>query len=287
MMLGIQRRLNDMGELVAAAAASHAPGIAGNPQGAGEQGARFYAGMDMIREVFAASKPDVIIDICNEHFVNFYLDNMPAICVGVADEYVGPIEPEERVRIPRRRIPGHREPGTAIVAHALDSSFPVSFSEELKLDHGAIVPLHFITPELDIPIVPIIVNNIAPPMPSPRLLYQFGELLRDVIRARPDSVRIAVLGTGGLSHWVGTPSPTGGPIDEEFDQRFLSSLEGGQGHALADLTDSEIGLAGNGAHEVRNWICVLGACGDAPAEVVAYEAVNAWVTGCGAAVWHL
>ena len=96
-----------MGEIRVGAALSHAPGITGWPDRAdSQQASRFYAGIEKIRRAFEEAKPDVILLVCNEHFVNFYLNNMPAICVGIGESHFGPVEPEAWLRIPKRRVPG-------------------------------------------------------------------------------------------------------------------------------------------------------------------------------------
>jgi protocatechuate 4,5-dioxygenase beta chain/2,3-dihydroxyphenylpropionate 1,2-dioxygenase len=274
-----------MGEIVIGAAISHAPGITGWPDRAdSQQSGRFYAGIEKLSRTFADAKPDVILLVCNEHFVNFYLSNMPAICVGTGQSHFGPVEPEAWLHIPKRRIAGHPALARALVMEALNSGFDLSFSEELALDHGAMVPLHLVAPETNIPVVPIIVNNIAEPMPSPGRVYQLGALLRRVVSGRPKGESVAIIGTGGLSHWVGTPEQ--GCINIAFDERFLESAAQGKGHELAGWIPEEIGKGGNGAHEVRNWLGVMGAFPKIKGEVVAYEPVVKWATGCGAIIWN-
>jgi aromatic ring-opening dioxygenase catalytic subunit (LigB family) len=273
-----------MADLAVAATVSHAPAITGRPELGGEQAVRYYAGMAKIRAAFEEAKPDVIVEIFTDHFTNFYLDNMPAICVGVAPEYVGPAEPEEFLRVPKVTVRGHKELSWALVRAAYDSGFDVSFSHRLVLDHGAMVPLHFVTPSMNLPIVPVIVNVVAEPMPSPGRVYHLGAMIRQVIASRPKNERVALLGTGGLSHWVGTPEM--GLINVDFDERFLEAAEKGKGKSLAELTPEKIGKAGNGAHEVRNWIAVFGALGGIKGEITTYEAVVPWFCGCGGVLFR-
>jgi len=273
-----------MGEIRVGAALSHAPGITGWPARAdSEQAGRFYAGIEKIRRAFDAAKPDVIVLVCNEHFVNFYLNNMPAICVGIGESHFGPVEPEAWLRIPKGKVPGHPALAKALVQEGLNSGFDLSFAEELTLDHGSMVPLHLITPEMNIPVVPILVNAVAEPMPLPKRIYQLGALLRQVVSARPKGEGVAILGSGGLSHWVGTPEM--GRINVAFDERFLSLAGEGKGNHLSEWSPEEIGKGGNGAHEVRSWIGVMGAFPEVKGEVVAYEPVVQWATGCGAIIW--
>jgi hypothetical protein len=250
---------------------------------AGEQGSRYYAGMEKLRKAFEEAQPNLIIEIANEHFVNFYLNNMPAICVGTGGAHYGPVEPESWLGIKPRMVPGQPQFAQDLVREAYAGGFDVAFSEELALDHGTMVPLHFITPDTRIPVVPIIVNNIAEPMPAPWRLYQLGKLIAQVVENRPKDEKVALIATGGISHWVGTPEM--GRINVEFDERFLDHLEHGRGETIAQWTPEEIGRAGNGAHEIRNWITVMGAMARHKAEVASYEAVVPWVTGCGAVIW--
>ncbi|HXG36194.1 MAG TPA: hypothetical protein VNL15_04430, partial [Dehalococcoidia bacterium] len=243
------------------------------------------AGMHRIREEFEKVKPDVIIEVANEHFVNFYLDNMPSICIGTGAQHFGPVEPEFWLKIPQGMVPGHPEFAWDLVRGAINSGFEVSFSEELGLDHGTMMPLHFINPERNIPVIPIILNNVMEPMPLPRRIYQLGNIIRQVVASRPKGEKVAIVGTGGLSHWVGTPEM--GLINVEFDEKVLDNIEKGKGENLAEWTPQDYGKGGNGAHEVRNWVAVMGALPGLKGEVMTYEPVVPWVTGSAGVVWRV
>jgi Catalytic LigB subunit of aromatic ring-opening dioxygenase len=274
-----------MGEIAIAATLSHAPGITGFRQGAGEQADRYYAGMAKLRHAFEAAKPDLILEIYDDHFTNFYVDNMPAICVGVGANHFGPVEEESFLKIPKSNVPGSPDLAWCLVREGFNAGFDLAISHKLLLDHGAMVPLYLIAPAMNIPVVPIVVNTVIEPMPSPARVYALGQLIRNVIAGRPKGERIALVGTGGLSHWVGTPEM--GRIDREFDQWFLKTAEKGKGKELAALTPHELGMRGNGAHELRNWIAVYGAIGDLKGEIVAYEAPIPWFCGCGAIIYRM
>ena len=274
-----------MGTIVAAAAASHSPGITGFPDTAPEDAReRYYAGMRAIAANFAAAKPDVILTVTNEHFVNFYLNNIPAICIGTAAGYYGPVEPF--LRIPQGTVPGDRAFGKNLTAAAIEAGFDVAFSEELNLDHGTMVPMHFVNEGMKTPVVPVMMNNLWPPVPTPRRVYQFGKFLASAIAAMPD-VRVALLATGGLSHKVGTIDA--GEVNEAWDREFLDDVVNGRSAKLTGYSFMDIHSIGNGTNEVRNWICVMGAVDDAPAEVASYEPMpyEGWATGCGALIWKV
>jgi hypothetical protein len=79
---------------------------------------------------------------------------------------------------------------------------------------------------------------------------------------------------------VGTPET--GQINVAFDRRFLDGLIAAKDEELTRITNTEIEAAGNGAHEIRNWLAMLGAAGTKrDPEVIAYEPIPAWITGVG------
>src|SRR5262249_15901374 len=107
-----------------------------------------------------------------------------------------------------------------------------------------------------------------------------GQLVRQAVDAWPG--RVALLGTGGLSHSPGAPE--GGYIDEEFDHEFLDLLERGAGEAIAAIPHARIDRAGFGTWERRQWGTVLCAVRERKGGVLVYEGVPSWLTGCAVAV---
>lgn len=267
-----------MAELVAAVAASHAPMLTAAPDTAEPgQRERVYAAMAALRRELEAARPDALVICSNEHFTNFFLDNFPPFCIGVGDRHVGPAE--AWLRIPRGPVPGHPDLGRWLVERALAEDFDPAFSEDLCLDHGIMTVLHLLDPERRIPVVPIVQNCAVAPMPSLSRCYRLGTVLRRAIEAWPGSARVALIGAGGLSHWVGMPGM--GRINAEFDRWFLDRLAAGRVEDVTALTDAEVERAGNGAHEIRSWLTVAGAVAQKRARVLAYEPITAWVTGMG------
>lgn len=267
-----------MAELVAAVAASHAPFITAGPELAeAGQRERVHAAMADLRAELERVRADVLIVCSNEHFTNFFLDNFPPFCIGVGERHVGPAE--AWLRIPRGTLPGHAALGRWLVERALADDFDPAFSEDLVLDHGIMSVLHFLDPDRRIPVVPIVQNCAVAPMPSLGRCYRLGAALGRAIEAWPVPARVALVGAGGLSHWVGMPGM--GRIDAEFDRWFLDRLAAGRTDEVLALTDAEVERAGNGAHEIRSWLTVAGAVPEKAARVLAYEPVSAWVTGMG------
>ena len=96
----------------------------------------------------------------------------------------------------------------------------VAYAEEWKFDHGIMVPLHFLTPRYDLPSCPANINCQGPPLTPLKRAWAFGEALRAAADAVPE--RIALVGTGGISHWPATPDS--GKINEAWDREFLDAL---------------------------------------------------------------
>ena len=73
-----------------------------------------------------------------------------------------------------------------------------------------------------------------------------------------------------------------GKVDEPFDREILAHGVNGDLAALCGYSDAEIlARGGNGAMEIRNFACAMAAVPNPRGEVIAYEAVPAWVTGLG------
>jgi aromatic ring-opening dioxygenase catalytic subunit (LigB family) len=147
----------------------------------------------------------------------------------------------------------------------------------MQLDHGTMVPLHFLTPDMQQPVVPIVINTLAQPVPRPRRCFRLGTVVGQVVRERPE--RLGIVATGGMSHDPGERRH--GFIDEAFDHRFLERMQ--RGELLPEsYTTADLAAAGAGALELLNWIALAGALQGARGEVLAYEAVVPWATGIGA-----
>jgi hypothetical protein len=274
-----------MAEIVAAALASHAPLITGRPDvSRPAQRERLHAGFHELRRRLAAARPDLIVAFVNDHLQNFPYSNMPAFCVGLADAYDAPGPGgAPLMRIPPRKVPGAPAWGLALLEGGLAAGFDFAYSYEIESWDELSVPLHFLTPAGDVPIAPLYTNCAAPPLPTPRRCHEVGAFVGAFIRSRPATERIALLATGGISHWVGTPET--GRINAEFDHRLLDHVARADLEPLLRLTHAEIEReAGNGGQEIRNWLALLGAVPGWKGEVLAYEPVPEWITGC-ATVW--
>jgi aromatic ring-opening dioxygenase catalytic subunit (LigB family) len=270
--------------VVFAGVCSHAPGITGRKERA-EPAVRdaLYAALDRMRQGLEAARPDVLVAIGAEHFANFFMNNMPAICVGMADHYEGPIEDEAWLAIGRRRIPGAAALSRALIQDVMSDS-DLAYAEEWKFDHGIMVPLHFLTPRYDLPVIPVNINCQGPPLIPPKRCYEFGRALRRACEARPE--RVAIVGTGGISHWPATPDS--GRINERWDRDFLGKFLANRREELIAYRDDETWReAGQGGFEIRTFIAVAGATEGCTGELWFYAPIPIFAVGCTVAVMKL
>lgn len=277
-----------MAEVVAGIAASHVPFMAMHPQfELAEEGQRnrVVAGMGEARKIVEHTRPDAIVIFSTDHFDRCFYDNLPAFLVGVGEYAEGPIA--EWMRLPKVKLKIASDLAQFIVSEGLDNGVDFASSQELPLDHAEVVPLSFITPQWNIPIVPVVVNAFAPPMPSLKRCWQVGAFIRDAIERWPQNKRVAVIGTGGISHWVGPPET--GRVNAEFDRWFLQCLvEGKATEVIEEYKKAEDleKIAGNGGQEIRDWLAVAGAMPSRlKPRVLAYEPIPQWATGTGVMAW--
>jgi aromatic ring-opening dioxygenase catalytic subunit (LigB family) len=262
--------------LVFAAVCSHGPGITGRAHLA-EAAAKdaLHARMRGLGDSLREARPDALIVVAAEHFANFFMNNMPAYAIGMADRYEGPIEDPAWLGIERTAVPGNAELSRRLIGEVMND-VDVAFAEEWKFDHGIMVPLHFLTPRFDLPVIPVNINCQGPPLTPLKRAWAFGAALRRACDAVPE--RIALVGTGGISHWPATPDS--GKINEAWDREFLDRWARNDRDALLDYTDAATYRdAGQGGFEIRTFIAVAAAA-RGPGEIRHYAPIPIFSVGC-------
>lgn len=270
--------------LVFAGASSHAPGITGRAHMA-DPVVRdaFYAKYDEMREQMEAAKPDALIVVGAEHFANFFMNNMPAFCVGMADHYEGPIEDPDWIGIKPTRVPGAPDLSRRLIENVMQD-IDVAWAQEWKFDHGIIVPLNFLTPRYDLPVIPININCQEAPLTPLHRCWAFGRALRRACDAMDE--RIALVGTGGISHWPCTPDS--GVINEEWDRDFLDKFINNRKDELLAYTDEDVHReAGHGGFEIRTFITVAAATEGSTGDLMYYAPIPIFAVGCTVATMEV
>lgn len=272
-----------MAELVGIFAASHTPVMLNFPDAIpDEQRGEIFAAFSSIGERLRAARPDVLVIVADDHLHNFFLDNLPAFCIGAADQYATPIE--HWLKAPKRILKGAQAFSTHLLHTAFDEGFDPALSMQLTLDHGALTPLELAGLSDELAIVPLLINCVQPPLPTMARCLAWGKLLRKAIDSYDSDQRVAILATGGISHDIATPRM--GLVNEAFDRQFLKLLESGSDEALLKHATEQVHTAGNGAEEIRNWLVAHGAANGQGAHTIFYKPVEKWYTGIGLACWE-
>lgn len=110
--------------------------------------------------------------------------------------------------------------GAQISHHARMKHVSARLISQEKLDHGAAVPLIYLTEHLpNIKILPLGYSEM-----TSKEHLAFGEVLKDVIMGTYE--RIALIASGDMSHTLATDSPAGfHKAGAEFDAKIIESLE--------------------------------------------------------------
>ena len=157
-------------------------------------------------------------------------------------------------------MPGDRDLSQRFITEVMQGS-DVAYAEEWRFDHGIMVPLHFLTPRYDLPVIPANINCQGPPLLPLHRAWAFGESLRAAADALPE--RIALVGTGGISHWPATPDS--GKINEPWDRDFLDRWAANDRDRLLDYDDLGVyAEAGQGGFEIRTFLAVSAAAARRP-----------------------
>lgn len=277
---------------------------------------RFRDALYLTRERIAASRPDVVMIIGSNHFRGFWLDLIPAFTLGVGEcissgESGTPKGPQKVDVTFARHLANELIEG---------GRFDLAYSARLQIDHGQSHAIQYLLAEIDVPIVPLVVNVFAPPLPTFKRCEEVAEALRAAIASYPADTRVVVIASGGLSHrlpWPDWRDPHGededfmvqawldgrenwsdydvrrrqiiraadAAITPEFDDRILDLFATGKASELAEFTTAQIELeAGNGAQELRTWLMMAAMLEYVPGERLVYEAIPEWLTGMGVTV---
>jgi len=267
-----------MGQVVGAFATSHI--LFGRKSGAGEQAETCFSGFKRIGQRIQELDPSVVIVASSEHGPTLPPGGpQPPFCLGTGQTF----RTFGEAGIPRLELQGAPALAEQIVGGVARAGFDVAMCDDFVADHGVALPSLLTMPKRPFPIVPLVINiNVPLVVPTARRVYDLGVAVREAVRevCGPEE-RVVVLGTGGLSHWLGTPEM--GRINEEFDRECLDLLASGKGHELAQLSNEEIvERAGNGGQELRSWLFAAAVAGDHGGTCLYYEPVAQWFTGMAA-----
>ncbi len=250
-----------MAQIVGGITTSHIPAI-GNAISRGLQNdpywKPFFDGYPPVREWLHRVKPDVAVVVINDHGLNFFLDKIPTFAVGAAEEYRN--EDEGWGLEVRPPFAGDPELSWHMIEKLVESEFDITMCQEMKVDHAFVVPMVLLFGEdagKAIKSVPVCVNTVQHPLPSPARCYKLGEAIGRAIESYPKDLKVVMIGTGGLSHQLdGTRA---GFINKEFDLMCMDKIVNDPESLLHYSTHDIVRLAGAQGAEFLNWLVMRGA----------------------------
>ena len=220
-----------------------------------------------VAEALAKAAPDIVVIIGNDQLELFHDDNMPAVLVYWGETILNTTSPygpsvHESLRAADwgwfevdhdREYPVASDLGLHIISYLMGHDFDVALSRQFRPGRGVghafgHVFRRVMDPDHVIPSVPIMLNTYYPPnQPTPKRCYELGRAVRRAIEAWDSTARVAVVGSGGLSHFI---------VDEEIDRRCIQAM---QSKDIAQIASLPLERLNSGTSEVRSLIAVVGA----------------------------
>ena len=155
-------------------------------------------------EQLEAVQPDTLVLFGSDHLNTFFLDNYADLSrLVLPPQTSGPND--SNARVPRYAVPVASSSAAQLYPSGGSGALRLAVTQEFAVDHSVLVPLHFLTPRMQIPIVPVFINGVAPPLPPARRCYALGQMVRQVVEAGRRGSKVAVLASGSFSLEVAGP----------------------------------------------------------------------------------
>ena len=255
---------------------------------------RCQAQLDRLAAELARVNPDVLVIVGDDQHEWFEAEAQPTFAVYCGDRVANlAVSAEELARHTAEgrgaairgmhpetdcEYPVAKGLAERIVAQAMDDRFDVTVcmaqpkgARGMKnLGHAYGFIYRRLLADKPVPLVPILVNTFYPPnQPRPERCFEFGRTIGRAIRGWGEAARVAVIGSGGLSHFV---------IDEELDRRVLDAFESGDPAHIIREPDA---MFRSGTSETKNWIVAAGAMDHVGFEMTLLDYVPCYRTEAG------
>jgi hypothetical protein len=239
---------------------------------------RCMAAIEALRLKLEDWAPDAVVIVSDDQHENILDDTMPPFTIYIGEEAEASVSLRYLNQPKSDNRTGYKMDPTlarGLLENLMDAGFDPAYSKLLNyeggLGHGFARILKFLIPEAAIPVIPVMVNTYHPPAPSAKRCVAFGRALTDAIGHMKGINRVAVIGSGGLSHPV---------IDEDLDNSVLNALKAKDMDYLGAMP-ANIFLTGTS--EILNWI-VTAAAAERSATIVDYVPCYRTPTGIGCAM---
>jgi protocatechuate 4,5-dioxygenase beta chain len=250
-----------MARIIGGIGATHVPAIGGAIAKGLQQDPYwkpFFDGFHGAHKWLADNKPDVVVVFYNDHGLNFFLDKMPTFAVGAATAYRHEDE-GWGIGLPHP-FAGAPELSWHIIEQLVADEFDVTTCQDMLVDHAFTIPLSLLWPgdrAAPVKTVPIMINTVQHPLPSPARCFKLGQSVGRALEAYKPDLKVLVLGTGGLSHQL--DGQRAGFINKGFDQMCLDKLVTDPVALTRYSAMDIVEQAGSQGVELLNWIAMRGA----------------------------
>jgi protocatechuate 4,5-dioxygenase beta chain len=218
----------------------------------------FFRGFDFVHAWLAREKPDVAVIFYNDHGLNFFLDKLPTFAVGAAQTYRNE---DEGWGIPvSRAVAGDPALSWHLIESLVADEFDITMCQDMLVDHAVTIPMTLMWPGESwdgIRIVPVEINTVQHPLPSMARCLKLGRSIGRAIETYEKDLRVAIVGTGGLSHQL--DGKRAGFINRKFDQLCLNRLAGEPESLTRYSIHDMVAEAGAQGVEFLNWMAMRGA----------------------------
>ena len=276
-----------MAHLIGGLGTSHVPSIGvalDRGQDQNEDWKPFFDGYDYPKKWVEDHSPDIAILVFNDHGNSIFLDRVPTFTIGVAPEYAPADEGWGPRDIPN--FEGAEDFSWYLADKLVENHFDPMLAREIDLDHGCQVPmeLFFGRPrdKWPVKIVPIIVNTVQFPIPTPQRCWDMGVLLRQLIEQYPTDERVVMIGTGGLSHQL--QGARAGFLNPEADRQWLETFADDPDYWRSLSREDYVEMFGSEGAELIMWLMMRGCMNRDVIQKHSHYHLPASMTGAGCIV---
>ncbi len=248
-----------------------------------DQAEKVWGAFESCAERLAESGATTVVIVGNDHYMLFGTTCLPKYCIATG-HVEGPLD--QLPGLKKELVNNNEALATAIAEHGSETGFDWAVARSFTTDHAFSIPYQLIVKRAaelsgrEIKAIPVYLASAVDPFITTHRARELGEQIREAVLAFGGDEKVAFIGSGGISHWVGTKES--GKVNEVFDNRIIDLCCSMDIAGLAALSDEEIlDQGGNGALEIRNFICAMEAVNAVRGELVEYQPVPAWVTGLG------
>lgn len=248
-----------MAVLIGGIGSSHAPSIA-HAYDAGHQERPewkpLFQAYEPVRRWLKHTKVDVMVIFYNDHLNHFQFSSYPTFALGISERM--PIADEGAGVRAFPDVPGDIDLGWHLAESLVREEFDITVCQEMVLDHGvmSVLPL-LCPPPWPIRVVPINVNVLREPLPSPARCHRIGQAVGRAIASHAEDARVVVAATGGLSHQL--HGPDFGLTNPDWDNRFLDLIETDPAVLAAASHEDYMYRGGVESVEMMLWLAMRGA----------------------------